>query len=359
MKIIHLADVHLDSKLTTHLSGDRARKRRWEILQTFNNVVQFASEEGVSAIIIAGDFFDSKTVSEKTKKAVFERIEEYSNIDFLYLCGNHDENLSVLTGRDLPKNLKTFTDKITTYNYDEIDISGIELSPQNYQSFYSEINLSSVKPNIFVLHGQAAKSAVGNNTTAIDLRLLAHKGINYLALGDYHDYRQGELDSNGVYVYSGCLEGRGFDELGEKGFVLLSVEGNKISHKFVPFAQRQLVKLQVDVSGITSYLELEKLVEQEVLKLNKNWLAKVELVGDVLPDSKLDFLSLKTKFENYLYYVAIEDKTKLKIDISYYQNDVSLKGEFVRLVMNSNNSEEDKNAIILAGLNALNGQEVL
>lgn len=359
MKIIHLADVHLDSKLTTHLSGDKVKKRRWEILQTFNNVVEFADKEGVSAIIIAGDFFDSKTVSEKTKKSVFERIEEYSNIDFLYLCGNHDENLSVLTGRDLPSNLKTFSDKITTYNYESVDISGLELSPSNYQSFYSDINLSSVKPNIFVLHGQAYKIAIGNNTTAIDLRLLSHKGINYLALGDYHKYSEGKLDNNGVYVYSGCLEGRGFDELGEKGFVLLNVEGSKISHKFVPFAKRQLEKLQVNVSGVTSYLELEKLVEQKLLQLNKNWLAKVELVGDVLPDSKLDFLSLKTKFENYLYFVAFEDKTKLKIDVSYYQNDASLKGEFVRLVLKSDHDEETKNAIILAGFNALRGQEVL
>ena len=32
-----------------------------------------------------------------------------------------------------------------------------------------------------------------------------------------HKYKKEKLDNRGVYCYSGCLEGRGFDECGEKG----------------------------------------------------------------------------------------------------------------------------------------------
>ena len=38
MKIIHCADLHLDSKLHTHLDRDLARRRRDELLHNFERV---------------------------------------------------------------------------------------------------------------------------------------------------------------------------------------------------------------------------------------------------------------------------------------------------------------------------------
>ena len=46
------------------------------------------------------------------------------------------------------------------------------------------------------------------------------------------------------------------------------------------------------------------------------------------------------------------------LDPKDYEKDVSLKGEFVRLVMASDVSEEDKVKIIRTGLEALTGEEV-
>jgi len=56
--------------------------------------------------------------------------------------------------------------------------------------------------------------------------------------------------------------------------------------------------------------------------------------------------------------VKIKDKTVLKIDPARYAYDVSLKGEFIRSVMASGCSEEEKAQIISYGIRALNGQEV-
>ena len=56
--------------------------------------------------------------------------------------------------------------------------------------------------------------------------IIAASGADYLALGHIHYNVVEPLDSRGVYAYSGCLEGRGFDETGEKGFVLIEVENN-------------------------------------------------------------------------------------------------------------------------------------
>ena len=119
MKIIHCADIHADSKFGTHFSKEQADERRKEIVDTFANMVHFARENGVKAIIIAGDLFDTKASQQKNIKKRFSYIiSQNPDIDFLYLRGNHDEDSDFFTEDKLP-NLKLFSkDEWKTYSYD-------------------------------------------------------------------------------------------------------------------------------------------------------------------------------------------------------------------------------------------------
>ena len=52
-----------------------------------------------------------------------------------------------------------------------------------------------------------------------------------------------------VCAWPGCPEGRGFDELGEKGFYSGTIDDSgKVSLTFVPFARRRYEILTVDVT---------------------------------------------------------------------------------------------------------------
>ena len=62
MRIIHCADIHLDSQMTSYLDSGMARKRRKEIFNTFCSMLDFAQENRVDAIIIAGDLFDTDKI---------------------------------------------------------------------------------------------------------------------------------------------------------------------------------------------------------------------------------------------------------------------------------------------------------
>ena len=53
MKIIHCADLHLDSRMNANLEKDKAKERKGEILHTFERMITYAAENGVSAILIA------------------------------------------------------------------------------------------------------------------------------------------------------------------------------------------------------------------------------------------------------------------------------------------------------------------
>ena len=58
MKLIHCADLHLDSRMSTHLGDAAARERRQELLGTWLRLVAYAEQHQVRAILIAGDLFD-------------------------------------------------------------------------------------------------------------------------------------------------------------------------------------------------------------------------------------------------------------------------------------------------------------
>ena len=144
---------------------------------------------------------------------------------------------------DLP-NLKLFSREWSSIEYGDVVISGVEILNENAQSIYSTLSLKEDKCNIVMLHGQEGE---GMGVDKVNLTKLRDKFVDYLALGHIHEYKSGKIDTRGTYAQSGCLEGRGFDETGAKGFVLLEVD-DVVKSTFVPFAQRTIHEFMVDLT---------------------------------------------------------------------------------------------------------------
>ena len=361
MKIIHCADLHLDSKMESNLDKEKAKERKNEILITFEKMVEYAKQNDVKAIIIAGDMFDKKTISVKAKNIVRDAIFSNPEIDFIYLKGNHDTEGFLEEEETVPKNLKLFNDlNWKQYEYDEnINISGIEFGTKNSYDIYNSLLLEKNKVNIVVLHGQESEQSSKDKAEIINLKMLKNKNIDYLALGHIHTYKKENLDNRGIYCYSGCLEGRGFDECGDKGFVLLDIQNGKINSEFIPFAGRRFYEVNVDLTNIYENSKIEKKIEEEIKDIPSNSLVKIVLVGERELGSDIDIDYFQKKFESKFYFLKIKDKQKIKIDYMKYKNDVSLKGEFIRLVLDQENlDDEEKNEVIIAGIKALSGETI-
>ena len=58
-----------------------------------------------------------------------------------------------------------------------------------------------------------------------------------------------------------------------------------------------------------------------------------------------------------LVLLRIRDETTLRIDPRDYENDISLKGEFIRRVLASEQDSAEQERIIACGLRALRGEE--
>ena len=163
---------------------------------------------------------------------------------------------------------------------------------------------------------------------------------------------------DGEYCYCGCLEGRGFDECGEKGFVLLEVDDSGFVSRFVPFGSRTLHEVRVDITGLETVTQILSAMEQASAHICDTDLVKFTLCGTYTLQTQKDLVFLQKMLAPSFYHARIKDESRLRIDPESYAYDVSLKGEFVRLVLASARSDEEKEKIISCGIRSLMGEEV-
>ena len=338
MKIIHCADIHLDSKMSANLTKEKARERKTELLTTFQNMVTYGAEQGVAAIIIAGDLFDTKNVSATARNVVKDLIQGHPKIAFYYLQGNHDEGSFTSGLSELPENLHLFGNNWTSYELSGTEntsgkgvaVTGVELTPENSGSIYNTLSLDVDQCNIVVLHGQESEYSARDKAEIIHLTALKNKGIDYLALG----------------------------------FVMLDIDEltGTIDSTFIPFASRKLYTIPVDITGCESTTEIMERMRAETAGKGypEKSLIKYELVGKIDVESEKDIDFLLHQFSHLFYFVKIKDSSEYLVDYAAFAKDKSLKGEFIRTVMGrADLPEEDKATVIHYGLQALAGEEIL
>jgi DNA repair exonuclease SbcCD nuclease subunit len=342
MKIIHCSDIHLDSALNTHLDAKHAEMRRNEILMSFQEMVEYAKNQGVRIIMIAGDLFDTQYISKKTKNIIESCIANHPEIDFLYLAGNHDEETFMQELKHL-NNLKRFATPGNSYRYGDIVITGLVST-----EYYDRLTLKSEDINIVMMHG------IIENMTA-----LAGRNIDYLALGHIHKYQKGSIDGRGTYCYSGCLEARGFDECGPKGFVVLDISsGHLVTTHFEAFGKRVAHEVKVDISAVSTTPQICSLIEAQLANVPKKDMVKVVLTGSQITRDEIDIDYIRLRYSNQWFAFKAENASGMYEDIEQLLGEISLRGAFLINVMNSNEDEATKKRMIEYGLKALDGEVV-
>ena len=351
MKFIHCADIHIGSALGTHLPPDRAAARRSELLHIFADIAVCAAENDAAGVLIAGDLFDTTRVTRRAADFVLDTVRAYPNIGFYCLRGNHDGSHRAFDGAAVPENLHFFSPSFAAYSLGNVRIGGLE-SPGTAADL-AAVDFPEDTCNILLLHG-----GVGNEVgeDKVPLPLLRGKNIDYLALGHYHSFREGKLDDRGRWAYSGCPEGRGFDECGPKGVVLLDTQAHSL--QFLPLARRQLRDIPADITGCVTTREVEAAVLSAVSGLPAGDMVRLRLTGHCTVETQKDLPYLTGVLQRWFYFAEVKDETRLAIDPAEYKNDISLKGEFVRVVLASRMPQEEKDRVLACGLRALLGEEL-
>lgn len=352
MKILHTSDLHIGSPLTSRLSKDKVRERKGELLANFEKMIEEAVYQRVSVFIIAGDLFDTERITKSTAERVLGAMAKYPTLQFLYLSGNHEKSALTDSGVTLPDNLKLFGEDWTYFDFGEVCVAG---RSEIKEGMFSTLKLSYEKTNVVVLHGALTDGKSGGEN--IGRREAEGKSIDYLALGHYHSYAVEEIFDTGVAVYCGTPEGRGFDEVGTKGFVIIDADGRRAKHTFLPFAKRTLRIVDVDLSGAANRMDVDTRVDAALTGIAHTDLVRLRLVGKRIPELFPDLGAITSRWQNAFYHFEARDESRIRINPDDYKYDRTLKGEFIRLVSAKTDiSDEEKDKIIRTGLAALMGE---
>lgn len=341
--MIHCGDIHLESPLSTNFNHETALKRRNELLVSFIKMVKYAADNNMEAILIAGDIFDTPNVSRETLAIVMACIMKNQAITFVYLPGNHENDVLLRAFGNIPDNLKVFSAEQKMFIVGNVVVAHAKIPEELPQLYPGDMN-------IVMYHGEMDDNKI---------KKWAGKNINYMALGHYHSYSEGVIDARGVYCYSGCLEGRGFDECGPKGFVVLDIENNNINRYFVPAAVRTIHELIIDVTGLAGTEKIDEEIERLTDNIPRQDMLKIVLKGSYLVGDSINVDFLQRRYASEFFAVRI-DASGVTLDMPErdYRLDKSLKGEFIRQVMSSDLSDEHKQIIVDMGLHALAGEKI-
>lgn len=348
MRIIHTSDLHLNSPLDAHLSPSKVRERRAELFGTLCRLADEATRLGAELMLICGDLFDSDSLPLTLAERVVSVIESHPDVQFLYLPGNHERNVLAECGLALPKNLKIFDTGWCYYDHGQITVAARR---DNDSNMFSSLSLHKERTNIVMLH-----AAVTGGTEAVDLRAATDRCIDYMALGHYHSFSETKIDDRGVAVYCGTPEGRGYDECGQKGYVLIEENNGRLSHTFVPFAKRTVRRIKVDISDAHERSDIAIAISSELSPISADDIVCLELVGAWNPEINLDLRYLSRVWEDRFFHFELYDKTESKLTPDEVINDKSLRGEFIRLCMEKESSGAFRDLIIEIGLAALRGE---
>ena len=400
VRLIHTADLHLDSAFSSRFSKEEAEERRRNLLIAWNKLLQYGIERKVQAILISGDLFDSPVVSRSTMEIFLSSIRKNPEISFFYLRGNHDTKNTFRFRDDLPKNLFLFSKEGKKYRLKEKlvllgqEFYGTErrsefqeesygtesllelpeepeelveeelLSPSSSKDAVQSIwNLKEEDCNILMLHGALREGGPEvQNEQGISLKQLSRYPIHYLALGHIHKREEGKYGSLN-YIYPGCLQGRGFDEEGEKGFYYVEIEEEtkEIKAEFVPLKEGEFRIIPIFLSEEDGTLDAEEKIRESLKKEGAEAKDSVRIIlkGEKRAGEERNLRYLEKQLEEEYAYIEIKEETKLKLRKEEFIHEKGLKGEFLRMVCESESlSEEEKEKLMILGIGLLQGEEL-
>lgn len=345
--------------MTAHLSEGEARERQAEILGAFLEMIDRGAADGVAAVLIAGDLTDAGKMRPATRRAFLDACRKHPEVRFFLLRGNHDAGLAL--GADLPENLMAFGPSWRTVSAAAPEESGVritaaEIPEGEERETIDALRLDKRAINIVMCHGQQAEYYGGPGTIPLDR--MRDIGIDYLALGHVHAHEAGRLDGRGIWCCPGCLVGRGFDECGDHGYMLLDIdeEAHAIRSTFVPWAKSRFFEIPVDVTGLSTSPEIAGRMREVLGRagLKEQDFLRVILTGAVDVEAEINPVYLRSALTSECHFALLRDDTVPRVDYGVYRNDASFRGEFVRSVERDESlTEEQKAEVIRCGLEAL------
>ncbi|MDV6029216.1 MAG: DNA repair exonuclease [Phycisphaera sp. RhM] len=279
-KILHAADIHLDSplkKLDRYDSAPSQRIRRAS-RRALENLTALAIDEDVDLVVIAGDLYDGDWPDQNTGLAFVKEAAKLvtAGIPVLVIRGNHDAANQMTASLPLPKNpdgsdIFLQTGKAESRFLEDI---GVAVHGQSFRSRAEKSNMAAKYPdpvsgmfNLGMLHTGLEGATSHAHYAPCTPAELTEKGYDYWALGHIHVRGDHQIEGGPPIVFSGNLQGRHIGEQGPKGCVLIEVDArNRCRYEFHPLDVLRWHECVIDVSRMHD--------RDEILDAYQGWLSE-------------------------------------------------------------------------------------
>ena len=337
LKILHSADWHLASPFRSVPEESRARLRRWQ-LEIPGRIAALCRQEQCDMVLLAGDLFDAPDPGRESVEAVKTALARCA-VPVFISPGNHDycsasspwlteawpENVHIFTGGLEAVDVEALDCRVYGAGYRSMDCPGL------LRGFRAE---GAARWHVGVLHGDPLTlSSPCCPVTAAQVR---ESGLSYLALGHIHSasaYQSGDT----LCAWPGCPMGRGWDETGEKGVYIASLE-QTASVRFFPLGLPRFHDLTAEIrTDALSALEavLPPVESQDFFR--------VTLTGS----GSVREERLKKHF-SYLPLLVLEDGTREKKNPWDCAGEDSLRGMYFQMLRQQAAEPEQREKALLA-----------
>lgn len=293
-RLIHAADVHLDTAFRSRSAPLRARLAG-AVREAFTALVDLCLDAEAHALVIAGDLFDDDRLGFETERFLLEELRRLgaAGVTTVAVTGNHDPGAGGARARTLRWPDRTVWIRERTPRRVMVrDAAGVvrgHVTGRGHEARDETANLAATfpdprgpGPDVAVLHTQVAGAAgaAGHAPYAPCTRVdLAARRYDYWALGHVHR-TQCVLDDPPAW-YPGNLQGRHFGETGPRGALLIEIAGARTSVDFHELAPVRFEDLgDVDVSGAAGVDEVVACVRSALPATSRELVLRARLVGD-------------------------------------------------------------------------------
>ncbi len=344
MKFVHIADMHLDCPFRSlnQIEG-LSNIRRLEQRQILKEIIEYIKENQIPYFIIAGDLYEHEYVKYSTISYLNNLFQMIPNTKILIVPGNHDPYLknSYYSTFKWSSNVFIFHQDQTIIEEQEVTFYGY-----GFHDFYcknSEIEKMKIenrdKINILITHGSLdGASDEDRQYNPISSKVLKNIGFDYVALGHIHKNNYGTSER---IIYPGSPISLGFDELGKHGMIVGEITKESLKTAFIPLDKREFVEKEMKIDSILSEEELiEKINEVEIEECE---LCKLILSGK--RNFEINISSLYPLITNK-HILKIKDQTKQRYNLEELAKEKSLKGFFVKNMLEKMQQENIEKEII-------------
>jgi DNA repair protein SbcD/Mre11 len=356
MKLLHLADIHLDRVFHRAESRPAAVRRRGELRDALTRALALGKEREVDAVCIAGDVYEHEYVSEDTISFLRDAFGA-AGVPVLVTPGNHDPHLpgSAWQRTEWPANVHLFArDELEPCRLGHgVTVWGAAFTARNCDaSAVARFRApDDGGTHVLLVHAaltgeQWAEEADYRPVTRAQLQAT---GVAYAMLGHFHDGR-----GDGFLCYPGSPEPLDWGERsGAHGASIVEIAGGTVTAEAIPIARRRYVERTVSVGGAAGSAQVEVAVAT-VAAEEPGASLRVVLAGEIEPGCEIDARSISERCSAGLTELAVVDRTVPAYDLDALAREGSVRGRFVARLLHS--GDPDAQEAILAGLRALDGR---